>query len=239
MQSILKALEQRYRVPVDLEFAMDRGELFVLQCRPLGGERDVASAPVPPDIAPGDVIFGARRYVNPGHIDAIDYVVLIDPRDYGRIESVDRRHLVARTVGLLNDALVRSSFILMGPGRWGSKDDPAGGAGHLRGHLPRPRARRDRAGGPRVHPGALLRDALLPGSRRGAHPLPAALSGRGGGRLPRGVPAGGEERPRADPPGRGGDGGRRPRHRREGRRPGRTLALAMDAEIQRALCYLK
>ena len=120
--TILKTLEEGYRLPVDVEFAMDRGEMFLTQCRPLAPDRAGAGVPVPKDIPAEDRIFSASRYVNAGSIEEIRYVVLIDPRDYGRLESVDRKLLVARTVGHLNDALHDESFILMGPGRWGSKE---------------------------------------------------------------------------------------------------------------------
>ncbi len=120
--TILRTLEEGYRLPVDIEFAMDRGVLTLTQCRPLAAHRASAGAAVPKNIPPQDRIFSASRYVNPGEVADIRYVVLIDPRDYGRLESADRRLCVARTVGLLNDALHDECFILMGPGRWGSKE---------------------------------------------------------------------------------------------------------------------
>jgi hypothetical protein len=64
----------------------------------------------------------ARRYVSNGELAGISHVVFIEPRDYGAIETVERRLEVARTVGRLNDVLADETFILMGPGRWGSQD---------------------------------------------------------------------------------------------------------------------
>ena len=55
-------------------------------------------------------------------LDSIAYVVLVDPRDYANLESVEQRMAVARAVGRLNDRLADHPFILMGPGRWGSRD---------------------------------------------------------------------------------------------------------------------
>ncbi|MHC4939475.1 MAG: PEP/pyruvate-binding domain-containing protein [Planctomycetota bacterium] len=122
VRAMLKALEQAYRVPVDLEFAVDGGRFYVLQCRPLGGNGAMTGAQVPAGIAPEDRVFSARRYVNPGSLENIRYVVMVDPRDYERIESVDDRRQVAAAVGRINDALAGQNFILMGPGRWGSRD---------------------------------------------------------------------------------------------------------------------
>ena len=49
-------------------------------------------------------------------------VVLVDPRDYGALQTVERKLDVARTIGRVNDALSEKSFVLMGPGRWGSQN---------------------------------------------------------------------------------------------------------------------
>ena len=77
---------------------------------------------MPRGIPKADRVFSARRYVNNGELQGIEYVVLVDPRDYRKIDTVDRRMEVAYTIARLNDRLAESSFILMGPGRWGSKD---------------------------------------------------------------------------------------------------------------------
>jgi hypothetical protein len=118
---ILKTLEQAYETPVDVEFAADGEELCVVQCRPLGGETARQRTPVPSNIPPEDQVFSARRYVNNGLLEGIEYVVLIDPRDYGPL-SIPERRKVARAVGEVNDALQGKRFLLMGPGRWGSQD---------------------------------------------------------------------------------------------------------------------
>ncbi len=120
VHKILKTLEAAYETPVDVEFAADE-DLYVVQCRPLGGETARASTPVPPNIPVEDQVFSARRYVNNGRLEGIEVVVLIDPRDYSPL-SKGERHAVARAVGELNDALEGKRFLLMGPGRWGSQD---------------------------------------------------------------------------------------------------------------------
>jgi len=122
MHAIIKRLERAYRVPVDVEFAVDDAKLYILQCRPLGGSMATARTPIPRDVADEDKIFSADRYVNNGVLKDIRYLVLIDPRDYRGIDTVERRLELARAVGRLNDRLAGEIFILMGPGRWGSQD---------------------------------------------------------------------------------------------------------------------
>ena len=122
MHRILKRLEEAYHVPIDMEFAVERDELYVLQCRPLVGSGHKARAILPRDIADEDRVFTANRYVNNGQLIDLRYVVLIDPRDYRMIDSVDRRLELARTIGRVNDQLQGERFMLMGPGRWGSQN---------------------------------------------------------------------------------------------------------------------
>jgi len=122
LRKILEILEKAYRTPVDVEFAVDRDILYVVQCRPLRSHGTAKRTPVPSGVPEEDRVFSARKHINHGHVRRIDYVVLIDPRDYGALDSVEARLDVARTVGHLNDALAGKPFILMGPGRWGSQD---------------------------------------------------------------------------------------------------------------------
>lgn len=119
---MLKTLEEAYRVPVDVEFAWNRGRLHILQCRPLGTSDAAERHTVPAGVPAADRVFSARRWVNDGRLPDVRYLVLIDPRDYARIDSAEERHEVARAVGRLNEALADRPFVLLGPGRWGSRD---------------------------------------------------------------------------------------------------------------------
>ncbi len=122
IQNVLRTLERSYKTPLDIEFAYHEGRLFLLQCRPLLGIEERARREVPSDVPKKDRVFSANRWVNSGTVDGIRYVVLIDPRDYARLPSVDRRVELAGVVSRVNEALQDQAFILMGPGRWGSQD---------------------------------------------------------------------------------------------------------------------
>jgi len=118
---ILKQLETAYGCPVDIEFAHDGHDFYLLQCRPQivrGAEKVL----VPNDVPRDRQVFSACRDIDSGSVHGVEFVVLIDPRDYNRLESAERRLGVARVVRLLNERLQDRSFILMGPGRWGSRD---------------------------------------------------------------------------------------------------------------------
>jgi predicted nucleotidyltransferase len=70
-----------------------------------------------------DTLFAAHRYVSNGHVPDITHVVYVDPDAYARLS--DRSDLVAvgEAVGKLNKLLPKRKFILIGPGRWGSRGD--------------------------------------------------------------------------------------------------------------------
>ncbi|MGH7163810.1 MAG: PEP/pyruvate-binding domain-containing protein [Planctomycetota bacterium] len=122
LRNLLGSLEGAYARPVEVELAVEGGDVFALQCRPLGADRGPVRVPIPADIPDKDLVFTANRDVGPGALSAIEYVVLVDPRDYGGVATVEGRLRVARAVGHVNDALAGKTFILMGPGRWGSQD---------------------------------------------------------------------------------------------------------------------
>lgn len=122
MRTLLKVLREKLGVPVDIEFASDGRDIYLLQCRPQGSTEGASPVPIPHDLPPERVLFTARRYVSNGQLDDISHVVYVDPAAYGRLE-IDRIREVSRAVGRLNRLLPKRQFILMGPGRWGSRGD--------------------------------------------------------------------------------------------------------------------
>lgn len=126
VQWMLKTLERAYGCPVDIEFAGDGDRLYLLQCRPQAVRRAGRSAPVPTGVPPERRIFSASRDIDPGVVTALEWLVVIDPRDYHRLDGEDRRIAVARVVSRLNQRLQDARFALLGPGRWGSKDSRLG-----------------------------------------------------------------------------------------------------------------
>jgi len=78
---------------------------------------------VPANVSEAKKVFSANRYVQMGQEKDLEYVVLIDPRDYEGLETREEMLRVARAVGAVNKALPKKKFLLMGPGRWGSRGD--------------------------------------------------------------------------------------------------------------------
>jgi hypothetical protein len=122
MRAILRVLQDRIGAPVDIEFASDGEALYILQCRPQSAAVVDAAPAIPRDI-PGDrVIFTARRYVSNAALAGITHVVYVDAAAYASADEPAMRR-AAQTIGRLNRLLPRKKFILIGPGRWGSRGD--------------------------------------------------------------------------------------------------------------------
>jgi len=122
VRDMLARLEDAYGVPVDMEFASDGEKFYILQCRSQSQAVEAEPVRVPTDIAEADIIFDAHRFVRTGLIEGMEYIVYVDSGAYDALPTRERRLEVARVVGRINHALPPKSFILIGPGRWGSND---------------------------------------------------------------------------------------------------------------------
>ncbi len=122
MRSLLQLLREALGTPVDLEIASDGEHLYLLQCRPQGMSAGEEPVVLPRDLPPERVLFTANRYVSDGRVEDVTHVVYVDSEVYGRLDP-DAMREVGRAVGRLNRLLPRRRFVLMGPGRWGSRGD--------------------------------------------------------------------------------------------------------------------
>ncbi len=123
MRAMLKLLRERIGSPVDIEFASDGREFYLLQCRPQSFSRDAVPSSIPRDLPYERVIFSASKYVSNGRVPDITHIVYVDPEEYDRLDSLGDLKDVGRVVGRLNKMLPKRQFVLMGPGRWGSRGD--------------------------------------------------------------------------------------------------------------------
>ncbi len=123
MRALLKLLREKMGSPVDVEFASDGHELYLLQCRPQSFSRDAVPSAIPRDLPPERIVFAANKYVSNGRVPDVTHIVFVDPEQYDRLEKLTDLKNVGRAVGRLNKLLPKRQFILMGPGRWGSRGD--------------------------------------------------------------------------------------------------------------------
>ncbi|MDD3269558.1 MAG: PEP/pyruvate-binding domain-containing protein [Syntrophomonadaceae bacterium] len=123
LKLILKVLQDKLGTPVDIEFASDGKDFYLLQCRPQGYGANSVPAPIPKDIPGKDIVFSAQRYISNGCIANVSHLVYVDPEGYNNLHELDELVNVGKAVGMLNMMLPRQQFVLMGPGRWGSRGD--------------------------------------------------------------------------------------------------------------------
>lgn len=123
MKAIVDALCDAMQVPVDVEFASDGHDLYLLQCRAQTPGQNQTAAAIPRDVPRERIVFSANRYVSSGTVANITHIVYVDPAKYAALGSAEELAQVGRIVGKLNKILPKRQFILMGPGRWGSRGD--------------------------------------------------------------------------------------------------------------------
>ncbi len=123
VKALLSTLHSKLHTPVDIEFAHDGKDLYLLQCRPQYQALERDRVPVPKDIPNSRSLFTANKYVTNGHIENVDYIVYVDPDAYNDLKERTAMQEIATAVGYLNKKLPKRRFILMGPGRWGSRGD--------------------------------------------------------------------------------------------------------------------
>jgi hypothetical protein len=128
LRTALMRLERAYGTAVDLEFTVEilpnypepDYELHILQCRPLSQQEEAGQVTIPADLPEEDVLFRTSGLIPDGRLEGIRYLIYVDPREYQRIGNPTVRLELARAIGRLNKILEDESFVLIGPGRWGS-----------------------------------------------------------------------------------------------------------------------
>jgi len=123
LSTVLEELQEQLNHPIDIEFACDGEDFYLLQCRSQSYGSEIIPADIPVDIPEEKIIFTANRYVTNGTISNINHIVYVDPEAYSQISSREEMLDVGRAIGRINSILPKRNFILMGPGRWGSRGD--------------------------------------------------------------------------------------------------------------------
>ncbi len=123
VREVLAELQDKLEHPVDIEFACNGDDFYLLQCRTQSYGSENLPAQIPSDIPDDRVIFTANRFISNGIIPAINHIVYVDPEKYNQIPNREEMLAVGRAIGRLNKLLTKGKFILMGPGRWGSRGD--------------------------------------------------------------------------------------------------------------------
>ncbi len=108
-------------LPVEMEFAMgldasDRPEFNVLQVRPMTTMKEKTSVTITDGDRTDAFIYSAKALGN-GMLRGIRDVVFVSPSDFDNTKTQE----MAREIGEVNASLDRP-YLLIGPGRWGTRD---------------------------------------------------------------------------------------------------------------------
>jgi len=130
MRAILSKLRRAYESPIDMEFAVEvipnyprpDFKIYILQCRPLNEFTYMAKVEYPTNISNEDIVFTTHKWTPSGEVRDINHIVYIDPKIYDSLTDYVLKLEVGRVVSRLNSALAKETFILLGPGRWGSSN---------------------------------------------------------------------------------------------------------------------
>jgi hypothetical protein len=134
VRMILSILEKEYRAPVDTEFTIQIDnplalnpdiKFCLLQCRPQSHLKESRSR-FPISLNPDDIVFSTHRIVPEGYVENIRQVFFVMPECYYALPTQTMRAELGRVVGQVNAKLAGKSFILVGPGRWGTTNPDLG-----------------------------------------------------------------------------------------------------------------
>ena len=87
LKSVMSLLEDRLGYPVDIEFACDGENLYILQCRPQSNGQNHLPIAIPANIPVQNTVFTAGKYITDGKITGIKAVVYVDPDEYGKLDQ--------------------------------------------------------------------------------------------------------------------------------------------------------
>jgi hypothetical protein len=133
-RELLGKLEEHYHSPIDTEFTLQlinpystqpQVDICLLQCRPQSHFKE-SRVRLPTSVNPADVVFSTQRMVPAGQVSAITRVIFISPEAYFSLSTQAERAHIGHLVSQLNAKLVGTTFITIGPGRWGTVNPDLG-----------------------------------------------------------------------------------------------------------------
>lgn len=126
MREMLDQLQSAYRYPVEIEFALnvqpgDSYRINLLQCRPLQVRSVEGGLNARPPRGQPCLIEAQGAVIGPGRVIHPDRLVYVVQSRYGAMNQHERLE-VARLIGAVNRASAGRRLLMLGPGRWGTRD---------------------------------------------------------------------------------------------------------------------
>ena len=126
LRTLLRALHAAYAHPVEIEFALnfvpDGGyRINLLQCRPMQVRSVEGVQGVEPPADAPRLVEACGAVIGPSRVIRPERIVLVRPAAFAALDQA-RRLAVTRVLGRLNALADERCVLMLGPGRWGSKD---------------------------------------------------------------------------------------------------------------------
>ncbi len=128
LTQILDISKQALGIPVEIEFAvdltknMDKGELptfYLLQVRPLSVNTEEENIELK-EIEKTDILLYSHQSLGNGVIDTVKDIVFLDPLLFDNTQTIAMRKEIEEFNNTFRES--GKEYILIGPGRWGSRD---------------------------------------------------------------------------------------------------------------------
>ncbi|MER2552021.1 MAG: PEP/pyruvate-binding domain-containing protein [Thauera sp.] len=126
LRGLLGALHAAYAHPVEIEFALnfvpDGGyRINLLQCRPMQVRSVEGVHDVKPPVDAPRLLEARGAVIGPSRAIRPDRIVLVRPAAFAALDQAQRM-AVTRVLGRLNALPGEHCVLMLGPGRWGSRD---------------------------------------------------------------------------------------------------------------------
>ena len=89
IRELLDLLQSKLGTPVDIEFAYDGKDFYLLQCRPQSYGADAVPVAIPQNLPSDKVIFSAAHFVSNGKVPDITHIVYVDLEGYSQLPDPD------------------------------------------------------------------------------------------------------------------------------------------------------
>ncbi len=130
LKVVLDVVSEAFGAPVEIEFAVDltrdkegNASFYLLQIKPLVGS--VAGYTIDPEtVYNDDLILVSLKSMGNGEITNIADFIYVEPENFSNMLTVE----MAAEIEMINEKMLKENkrYVLMGPGRWGSRDKHLG-----------------------------------------------------------------------------------------------------------------
>jgi hypothetical protein len=126
LEVILEFVKGAMGTPVEIEFAVDlehagngKPNFYILQIKPLLGDLEEYNLNLL-EVGRQQLVLYSDRAMGNGRIDGLRDLIFVDPETFDRAQTTE----MTRELEELNNRLKQDNryYILIGPGRWGSRD---------------------------------------------------------------------------------------------------------------------